>query len=212
MPPHQSISTLKDRRLNEDAAAEFIFNSIEAAKKGEDLDFWRQTMVKTQKAYKLPQLPFTAEINQLISNRLIFTIDPENIKALLTGQFNDFGKGETFHQEWREFLGDSIFATDGEMWSSSRHLIRPMFTRDRIVDTEIFETSVQKLIKLFGGSGNANGSKIVDIGGLYFRYALDASTDYLLGKGTDSLDNPETRFAEAFRYVQARQSKYFRMG
>lgn len=131
---------------------------------------------------------------------------------MLTGQFNDFGKGETFHREFREFLGDSIFATDGEMWSASRHLIRPMFMRDRIVDTEIFETNVQKLIRLFGGSAAPNGSKIVDVGDLYFRYTLDASTDYLLGKSTDSLDNPTTRFAEAFRYVQHRQSRYFRMG
>lgn len=169
-------------------------------------------MVRAQKANKLSHMPYTAELNQLISTRLIFTVDPENIKAVLTGQFNDFGKGEPFHREWREFLGDSIFATDGELWSQSRHLLRPMFTRDRIVDTQIFETHVQKLIQLFGGSQNARGSRIVDVGGLYFRFTLDASTDYLLGRGTDSLDNPETRFAEAFRYVQSRQSLYFRMG
>lgn len=169
-------------------------------------------MIHAQNSNKLNFLPFTAEINQLISNRLIFTIDPDNIKAILTGQFNDFGKGETFHREWREFLGDSIFATDGEQWSSSRHLIRPMFNKDRIVDTEIFETHVQKLVHLFGGSGNSNGSKIVDVGGLYFRFTLDAATDYLLGQGTDSLENPETRFAEAFRYVQSRQAILFRMG
>ena len=169
-------------------------------------------MVQAQKSNKLGFLPFTAEINQLISTRLIFTIEPENIKAILTGQFHDFGKGESFHREWKEFLGDSIFATDGELWSSSRHQLRPMFNKDRIVDTRIFETHVQKLIHLFGGSGNANGSKIVDVGGLYFRFTLDAATDYLLGKGTDSLENPETRFAEAFRYVQSRQAIYFRMG
>lgn len=169
-------------------------------------------MVKAQKHNKLEYLPFTAEINQLVSTRLIFTIDPENIKAVLTGQFHDYGKGESFHQEWKEFLGDSIFATDGELWSSSRHLIRPMFNKDRIVDTRIFETHVEKLIQLFGGSGNKNGSKIVDVGDLYFRFTLDASTDYLLGRGTDSLENPQTRFAEAFSYVQARQSTYFRMG
>lgn len=169
-------------------------------------------MERTRKARKIGHFPLTIEINSLISNRIIFTIDPENIKALLTGQFNDFGKGEPFHREWREFLGDSIFATDGELWSSSRHLIRPMFVRDRIVDTEIFETNVQKLITLFEGNSSPHGSKIVDVGDLYFRYTLDAATHYLLGKGTDSLDNPTTVFAEAFRYVQARQADYFRMG
>lgn len=193
-------------------AADFIFKSMQAAKSHKDLEFWKQSTLNAQKANKISFRPYTAEINQLISNRLIFTTDPENIKAMLTGQFNDFGKGEPFHREWREFLGDSIFATDGELWSASRHLIRPMFTRDRIVDTEIFETNVRKLINLFGGSSAPNESKIVDVGGLYFRYTLDASTDYLLGQGTNSLDNPTARFAEAFRYVQSQQSKYFRMG
>ena len=140
------------------------------------------------------------------------TMDPENIKALLTGQFADYGKGETFHREWKEFLGDSIFATDGELWSRSRQLIRPMFARERIVDTEIFEKHVQKLIPLLGGSNTPRGSKVVDVGSLFYRYTLDAATDYLLGNGTDSLENPATKFAEAFRYVQQRQSQIFRFG
>jgi hypothetical protein len=28
------------------------------------------------------------------------TLDPENIKALLATQFNDFGKGQEFHDGW----------------------------------------------------------------------------------------------------------------
>jgi cytochrome P450 len=156
--------------------------------------------------------PKTAELDSGISNRLILTKDPENIKALLTGQFADYGKGESFHEDWKEFLGDSIFVTDGEMWSRSRQLIRPMFARDRIVDTEIFEKHVQHLIPLLAGGGTPGRSKVVDVGSLFFRFTLDAATDYLLGQGTDSLQNPTTTFAEAFRYVQHRQSEIFRFG
>lgn len=198
--------------LSDNIAVDFIFGSARAAKRNQDLVFLKQSMVRAQQHNKLDFVPFTVEINQMISNRVIITIDPENIKAILTGQFHDFGKGESFHQEWREFLGDSIFATDGELWFTSRQLLRPMFNKDRIVDTQIFETHVQKLIQLFGGSKNANGSKIVDVGDLYFRFTLDAATGYLLGQGTDSLENPKTRFAEAFRYVQSQQSIFFRMG
>jgi len=131
---------------------------------------------------------------------------------MLTLQFGDFGKGESFHEEWREFLGDSIFVTDGEMWSRSRHLIRPMFTRDRIVDTEIFEKHVQHLIPLLAGGSAPGASKVVDVAQLLYRYTLDAATDYLLGHGTDSLRNPQAAFAEAFRYVQRRQAQLFRLG
>ncbi|KAL1966298.1 hypothetical protein VTN77DRAFT_4651 [Rasamsonia byssochlamydoides] len=193
-------------------AADFIYKSIKAARNFKDLEHWRKALELTQKARRLDHLPTTVEINSLAKTRIIFTYNPENIKALLTGQFADFGKGETFHQQWREFLGDSIFTTDGELWSASRHLIRPMFVRDRIVDTEIFEQNVQKLIHLLGGSSSPTGSKIVEVGELFFRYTLDAATHYLLGEGTNSLDNPTVRFAEAFRYVQSKQAEYFRMG
>ncbi|KAJ5835955.1 Cytochrome P450 [Penicillium robsamsonii] len=189
-------------------ALDFIFQSYKANRVNRDLEFWD---TQIGQAGGLTNLK-TAELDAGISTRMVLTKDPENIKALLTGQFADYGKGESFHQEWKEFLGDSIFATDGELWTRSRQLIRPMFVRDRIVDTEIFEKHVQKLIPLLGGSDSPSSSKVVDIGSLFFRYTLDAATDYLLGKGTDSLDNPATRFAEAFRYVQQRQAAFFRSG
>ncbi|GES63507.1 cytochrome P450 alkane hydroxylase [Aspergillus terreus] len=192
-------------------AMDFIYRSSKANREHKDLEFFTEAM-RTAKGAAALDNPKTAEANAGMAARVIFTKDPENIKALLTGQFADYGKGESFHRDWREFLGDSIFATDGELWSRSRHLIRPMFVRDRIVDTEIFEKHVQHLIPLLEGSGSPTGSKIVDVGELFFRFTLDASTDYLLGQGTDSLQNPETEFAEAFRYVQHRQALFFRLG
>lgn len=193
------------------AAIDFIVASSKANKSYRDVEFWTNA-VKTAKGASKLRHPQTAELDSGISNRLVLTADPENIKALLTGQFADYGKGESFHEEWREFLGDSIFVTDGEMWSRSRQLLRPMFTRDRIVDTEIFEKHVQHLIPLLTGSSAPGASKAVDVGPLFFRYTLDAATDYLLGHGTSSLQNPETNFAEAFRYVQHRQALLFRLG
>lgn len=187
---------------------DFIHKSMKANKSDRDLEFW-MTAMKQAHGAPLVEDKKTAELDAGVSTRIILTRDPENIKALLTGQFSDYGKGESFHRDWREFLGDSIFVTDGEQWSASRHLIRPMFVRDRLVDTEIFEKHVQHLIPLLAED---NGTKVVDVTSLFFRYTLDAATDYLLGDGTDSLQNPETEFAEAFRYVQRRQAQYFRLG
>ncbi|KAJ5669468.1 hypothetical protein N7462_010538 [Penicillium macrosclerotiorum] len=187
-------------------ALDFIYKGQIANLKNDDLKFWHDTIMSAGNKANCK----TAEVDAGISTRVILTMEPENIKAVLTGQFADYGKGESFHREWKEFLGDSIFATDGELWSRSRQLIRPMFARDRLVDTEIFEKHVQKLIPLL--SGNPTGGKVVDVGSLFFRYTLDAATDYLLGRGTDSLENPATRFAEAFRYVQQRQAELFRFG
>lgn len=181
-----------------------------------DLKFWGGALEAA--GTKENPKPTTIEINSGASMRTIFTADPENIKAVLATQFSDYGKGESFHSEWKEFLGDSIFATDGELWSRSRQLIRPMFARERIVDTEMFETHVAKLVALLGGKGNTDqrahpgGSRVVDVAPLFFRFTMDAATDHLLGKGVESLDNPTTRFAEAFRYVLHRQALIFRAG
>ncbi|CAI7565400.1 hypothetical protein N7533_005714 [Penicillium manginii] len=189
-------------------ALDFIYKGQQANLIHKDIEFWDASITSAGGLRNCK----TAELDAGVSTRAVMTKDPENIKALLTGQFADYGKGEPFHRDWKEFLGDSIFATDGELWSNSRKLIRPMFSRDRIVDTDVFEKHVQKLIPLLGGSTSPKGGRVVDIGSLFFRYTLDAATDYLLGQGTDSLENPATRFAEAFRYVQQRQAELFRFG
>lgn len=118
--------------------------------------------------------------------RLVFTDDPENIKAVLATQFRDYGKGEEFHQDWHEFLGDSIFSTDGELWHHSRHLIRPQFNKDRVSDLDTFERHVQIMLPKLSGNG-----KIVDVKELFFCLALDVATEFLLGQSVGSLDNPK---------------------
>ncbi|KAI9823565.1 MAG: hypothetical protein M1832_002346 [Thelocarpon impressellum] len=139
--------------------------------------------------------------------RVIFTEDAENIKAILATQFQDFGKGEPFRQEWHDFLGDSIFTTDLDQWHSSRQLLRPLFIKDRVSDLQTFETHVDKLLRKIGGQG-----RTVDISALLFRYTLDAATDYLLGSSVGSLDDPQVEFAEAFAEVQRVQSIITRSG
>ena len=130
--------------------------------------------------------------------RVIFTADPENMKAILTTQFNDYGKGEQFHKEWEPFLGDAIFTTDGVKWHDARQLIRPMFVRERVGDLDLFETHVQKMISRIG----PGDCRMVRIDELLFRFSLDAATDYLLGNSVGSLEDHISDFAAAFNEVQ----------
>jgi cytochrome P450 len=142
-----------------------------------------------------------------VRERFLFTIDPENVKALLAAQFNDYGKSEIFHNDWKDFLGDSIFTTDGELWHTSRQLIRPQFIKDRVSDLAIFEKHVQVLIGLIPKDGRE-----VNISDLFFRYTLDAATDFLLGRSTGSLENPQAQFAKAFAEAQRVQNIIARAG
>ncbi|KAK8104467.1 uncharacterized protein PG998_011500 [Apiospora kogelbergensis] len=158
--------------------------------------------------------------------RYIITRDPEHVKAVLAGQFAQFGKGQEFHELWSPFLGDSIFTTDGPRWHDSRSLIRPMFVKDRVSDLVVFERWTAALIRQIerqrrgldnDGSGfgvekekyNTNdgdgGGDVVDIQSLFYRMTLDVTTDFLLGASVDSLSNPRDEFAEAFNEVQRLQ-------
>ena len=112
-------------------------------------------------------------------------------------QMFDYGKGESFHDDWHPFLGDSIFTTDDEAWRYSRQLIRPQFVKDRISDLDILEKHVGRLMSHIDGHGEE-----VDIADFFYRMTLDSTTDYLLGESVDSLDDPRTEFASAFVEVQ----------
>ncbi|KAI9781900.1 MAG: hypothetical protein M1816_002164 [Peltula sp. TS41687] len=171
---------------------DFVYRAITTSFRHESLEMWQDLYASARS--------HTVEVS-LGGERMVVTEDPENIKAILATQFQDFGKGEQFHRDWHEFLGDSIFTTDGEQWHESRQLIRPQFIKDRVSDLNTFERHVAKLLDRMGGQGQS-----VDVKALFFRYTLDAATDFLLGKSVDSLENPQVEFAESFPEVQRIQN------
>ncbi|KAK0734105.1 cytochrome P450 [Lasiosphaeria miniovina] len=191
-----------------------VAETIRMAKQHRNIDFWRGVFSSTD--------AWTAEC-RIIGQRMVFTADPENIKAILATQFADYGKGAPFHAKWKDFLGDGIFTTDGEQWHNSRQLIRPQFVKDRVSDLDVFESHMQILFRAIANGGALNGEdqpidlaagngKPVDISDLFFRYTLDAATDFLLGKDIKSLSTPVQEFAEAFAEVQRVQSLIARTG
>jgi len=126
--------------------------------------------------------PDTVEISAFGIHRFIFTREPEHVKTVLTAKFADFGKGPMFHDSWSPFLGDSIFTTDGKLWSDSRALIRPMFIKERVRDLEIFDKYTNIVISKLPASGQT-----VDMMDLFYRMTLDITTDFLLGDSVNSL-------------------------
>ncbi|KAL2184298.1 cytochrome P450 [Thermothelomyces heterothallicus CBS 203.75] len=168
---------------------DFLWGSVTSAQKNQNLAFWNK-MLGEAGAY-------TVE-GRIAGRRIVFTADHENIKAILATQFNDYGKGEPFHQEWRAFLGDSIFTTDGALWHDSRQLIRPQFIRDRVSDLHVFEKHMRILFRAIANGGaldgenqpvdiDAGNGKPVEISDLFFRFTLDSATEFLLGHDVKSL-------------------------
>ncbi|KAH8905143.1 cytochrome P450 [Coniochaeta sp. PMI_546] len=193
---------------------DFVRRAVNSTMEHKNLEFWRENFTKFG--------GWTGETN-IIGRRIIFTADPENIKAILATQFGDYGKGQPFHEEWKDFLGDSIFTTDGDLWHNSRHLIRPQFIKDRVSDLHCFESHIETLFRAIANGGALNGEdqpvdmkagngRVIDISELFFRYTLDVATDFLLGKDVKSLSTPREPFAEAFGEVQRVQNIISRAG
>ena len=180
---------------------DIVYRSFRHSSNDTDIDFWIWLFSWSPNKHSK-----TIEAD-LASHRWIFTADPENIKAILATQFQDYGKGRQLHDDWKPFLGDSIFTTDGQQWHDSRQLIRPQFVKNRVADLEIFEKHVGKLMDKMGGRGEE-----VDVAALFYRFTLDSATDFLLGKSVDSLDDPQARFASAFAEVQRVQNLITRSG
>jgi cytochrome P450 len=65
----------------------------------------------------------------------IATIEPENVKTVLATKFSDFSislRQKAFYP----LLGDGIINADGELWSHSRALLRPQFSREQVRSEE----------------------------------------------------------------------------
>ncbi|EPE07834.1 cytochrome p450 [Ophiostoma piceae UAMH 11346] len=203
---------------------DLVYQTVKANAQFANLPHWQSIFKKVNN--------HTAEF-RVLNRRIIFTDDVENIKAILATQFSDYGKGEPFHREFKPFLGDSIFTTDGSSWHASRQLLRPQFIKDRVSDLHTFENHLEIFFTAMSVGGDAGATAaalaaqragtspvsslsanglVLDISDLFFRYTLDVTTDFLLGKDTQSLTTPRQEFAEAFTEVQRVQSIISRTG
>ncbi|OJJ30108.1 hypothetical protein ASPWEDRAFT_54809 [Aspergillus wentii DTO 134E9] len=182
---------------------DILIRTIRNALNNESLKTWRDW-------HSIAPNHGTVEANVLFE-RCLFTADPHNIKAVLATQFEDFGKGQLFHDTWKQLLGDGIFSTDGAQWQASRHLVRPLFVKDRVSDLDVLERHFQCLRRIITPGDGQDGQK-VDISDLIFRCTLDVATDFLLGESIRSLENPAQDFEKAFSHAQNIQMMIARAG
>lgn len=140
----------------------------------------------------------------------INTKDPENIKAILATQFNDFALGSRYDAMYCT-LGAGIFTLDGEGWKHSRAMLRPQFARDQVGHVTSLEPHIQALANKIR---QANGSEF-DLQPLFFELTIDTGTEFLFGESCESLraeknayiepgsfDELKINFPGAFNYSQ----------
>jgi cytochrome P450 len=120
---------------------------------------------------------------KIMRQQLIFTTEVENIKTILSLNFDSWGIGKS-REIMVPFLGRGIFSADGVHWRHSRDMLRPIFVRSQLNDVSMLEYHVKHIIQAIPRDGST-----VDLQKLFTRLTLDIATELLFGESTNDLSS-----------------------
>lgn len=163
------------RRADNLLGFRFLYETINEGKKGNFQEFIR---------LKMNRMNLRTASFKLAGKDIIITHDPENIKAILATQFNDFVLGSR-RKSFHITLGDGIFTLDGAGWKHSRALLRPQFSKEQVSQLHSLQRSVNVLIDLI----SQKKGKTFDIQPLFYQLTVDNGTDFLFGESCNSLSD-----------------------
>lgn len=181
----------------------FILETIRRAKKSE----YMQVTLERFRCFG------TTYVNKRLLYETISTIDGENVKAIMTTNFEDFEMPAIRVKALKPLFGDGIFVSDGARWSHARGLLRPIFTRQNMSPMlDRLETHFQLLLRNIPSDG-----KTIDLGRLFFYLTLDVATEFLVGQSTNILDpeqasKDERQFADDYLFCCTEAVSIIRLG
>ena len=180
---------------------DFLWEGYKSLKRNTALEDMRKQYMSTE--------AYTASA-RVLGTTFISTIEPLNVKAVLSTNFKDWELDEDRIRSLRTILGEGIFVSDGPAWQHSRDMLRPYFVKSRVNNAEMFEKHATNLIRAIP----SDGVTMVDLQPLFFSASLDIATEFLIGKSTGCLDQSGRggrgtaekqdveKFVEAFTYLQ----------
>ncbi|KAI9774067.1 MAG: hypothetical protein M1840_005160 [Geoglossum simile] len=122
----------------------------------------------------------TVEIH-MMGNEMILTDEPENIRAIMSTNFVNFGKGHITHRIFGNMMRDAIFT---KKVASSRP-----------TDLKVTEEHFTQLLKHISAGG------AVDVYDLIDRYQLDIVTQVYFGESANSLSTNRQPFRDAMDHL-----------
>ncbi|RDA84666.1 hypothetical protein CP532_3523 [Ophiocordyceps camponoti-leonardi (nom. inval.)] len=120
--------------------------------------------------------------------RVIYTIDPENIKAMLLTEHLSWSYSTAQSRGLEMCVGRGIFSANGADWKQCRQAILPSFKSARVNKVERLERHVSGLISHIPPDGTT-----VDLSALFYRLTLDSMTEFFFGEGTCALASIDER-------------------
>lgn len=121
---------------------------------------------------------------------MMTTTDPANVEHILKANFQNYGKGQKFQEVFEEFLGQGIFAVDGEKWKTQRKTAASIFSRRNFSDnmTHVFQNHARLLVSVLRTRSYTKPKEKIDIQELFFSFTLDTFSEIAFGIYWTSLD------------------------
>lgn len=141
--------------------------------------------------------------SKILTQPVLFTCDPRNMRHVLITAFADFDSSRGIRDHlFRPITPHGIFALDGNEWKTARRLYRDHFSRTRdIVDLNLQETCFRNLEALIPSDNTP-----FDLQPLLLRLMLDLTTAFAMGVCVDSLRPDQSvekrRFVDALIHVK----------
>jgi len=132
--PHQDILGIDVTRA--------IGKQIAASRRLESLKKWYDTYGSTYSV-------------RVFGQRMIYTIDPENLRAIFAINFDDYGLQPFRLPASKPAIGRNIFTADGPYWKHSRDEVTPIFTRSRLSDISGFKQHFEQMLSKVPRDGSA---------------------------------------------------------
>ena len=134
---------------------------------------------KIQHAYPQCRNTFSRHI---LFSFIICTIEPDNLKAVLSTRFEDYGITRARKAAFSPFLGKNILITDGAEWRHARAMLRPCFSKNSHGDLELSKVHVNNLVSAILREG-----PVLDLRDILLDLTVDVTTHSMYGESVDSL-------------------------
>ncbi|EGG03011.1 uncharacterized protein MELLADRAFT_109700 [Melampsora larici-populina 98AG31] len=124
----------------------------------------------------------------VFGTEIIQTFSHLDVKYILSNNFQNWGKSDSFIEAFYPLLGDGIFNSDQRsLWSWHRTLSRPHFSKQRNSDADACEEHVSRLISWIEFQNMSDHP--VDIQDLFSRLTLTVATQHFFGYCLDMLND-----------------------
>lgn len=144
-----------------------FYRTIKSVGKGRIIQEWHEWFLKNGNTFT----------TKCLGTKTFFINDPENIKTVLTREFENFPiRGPRLTATLLLVGKNSILSTNGKEWHDARALIRPTFMRNQLADLAIMDRHVDYLLDKIPTDGST-----VDMQRLFYMLTMDSSTEFMLG-------------------------------